>query len=162
MKLHTIPKTLGLISMLFATSLATASPGTKMTDRGMHMECDNMSMMSGDMKIDPVARAQKHLGELKAKLALTADQQPAWQAFANQVNAQAQTMATMRAKMQADTDSMPKTAPEQMARMADRMKEGAQNMAKMAVAVKTFYDTLKPDQQAALDKFHASHMKQMK
>lgn len=162
MKLHTLPKTLGFISMLFAASLATASPGTKMTDRGMHMECDSLGMMSGDMNMDPVSRAQKHLGELKAKLALTTDQQPAWQEFANRVNAQAQSMATMHDKMQADARSMPKTAPEQMAKRADRMKDGAQNMAKMADAIKTFYDTLKPEQQAALDKFHASHMKQMK
>jgi len=158
MKLHT-KLTLGLISSLFVVSLATA--GTKMGPYHSGMGCDGMGMMSGDMKMDPVARAEKHLGELKAKLNLTADQQPAWQAFSDQVNDQAKNMAEMRGKMKDRMQAMPKTAPDQMAKMADMMKDRAQNMEKMAGAVKTFYDTLTPDQQTAFDKVHMSHMSRM-
>lgn len=163
MKPHTIPKTLGLISMLFAVSLAMAAdPGMNMHRQGHDMGCGSMGMMSGDTKMDPVARAQKHLGELKAKLNLTTDQQSAWRTFSDQVNDQAKNMASMRDKMMDNAKPTAKTAPEHMARMADMMKDGAQNMAKMAAAVKTFYDTLTPEQQAAFDKMHTRHMKHMK
>jgi len=156
MKLHT-KLTLGLISSLFVVSLATA--GTKMGPYHSGMGCDGMGMMSGDMKMDPVARAEKHLGELKAKLNLTADQQPAWKTFSEQVNDQAKNMAAMRDQMKDNAQSMPKkTAPERMAKMAEWMKDRAQNMDKMAGAVKTFYATLTPEQQATFDTMQMSHM----
>ena len=159
MKLHT-KLTLGLISSLFAVSLATA--GTKMGPYHAGMGCDGMGMMSGDMKMDPVARAEKHLGELKAELNLTAAQQPAWQTFSGQVNDQAKNMAAMRDQMRGNAQSMPnKSAPERMAKMADWMKDRAQKMEKMADAVKTFYATLTTEQQATFDKMQMSHMGRM-
>jgi protein CpxP len=159
MKMHT-KLTLVLISSLFAASLATAAgPGTKMGPYHDGMNCNGMGMMSGDMKMDPSARAHKHLSELSAKLNLTADQQPAWKTFSEQVNDQAKNMAAMRDQMKANAQSMPKlTAPERMAKMADLMKDRAQNMAKMADAVKTFYATLTAEQQATFDKMQMSQM----
>ena len=159
MKLHT-KLTLGLVSSLFAVSLATAAAsGTKMGPYQAGMNCNGMGMMSGDMKMDPTARTQKHLSELKAKLNLTADQQPAWQTFSEQVNDQAKNMAAMRDQMKANAQPMPKmTAPERMTKMADWMKDRAENMAKMADAVKTFYATLTAEQQATFDKMQMSQM----
>jgi periplasmic protein CpxP/Spy len=159
MKLHT-KLTLGLVSSLFAASLATAATsGTKMGPYHAGMGCDGMGMMSGDMKRDPVARAQKHLSELNAKLNLTADQQPAWKTFSEQVNDQAKNMVAMRDQMKGNFQSMPKkTAPERMAKMADLMNDRAQNMARMADAVKTFYATLTAEQQATFDKMQMSQM----
>ncbi|MDP1681130.1 MAG: Spy/CpxP family protein refolding chaperone [Burkholderiales bacterium] len=151
---------LGLISALFAASVATAAErGAKKSQYNHHgMYCNSMGMMPGDMGRDPVASAQKHLDELKAKLNLTNDQQAAWQTFSDQVNEQAKTMAVMRDKMMDKNQAMPKTAPEQMALMADRMKDQARHMDKMADAVKAFYATLKPEQQTSFDKIHMSHM----
>ena len=162
MKMHT-KLTLGLISSLFAVSLATAAAsGTKMGPYQTGMACDGMGMMSGDMKRDPVARAQKHLSELNAKLNLTADQQPAWKTFSDQVNDQAKNMVAMRDQMKDNAQTMSKkTAPERMAKMADWMKDRAQNMAKMADAVKTFYATLTAEQQAIFDKMQMSQMGRM-
>lgn len=159
MKLHT-KLTLGLVSSLFAVSLATAATsGAKMGPYHAGMDCNGMGMMSGDMKRDPVARAQKHLSELNAKLNLTADQQPAWKTFSEQVTDQAKNMAAMRDQMKDNAQSMPKkTAPERMAKMADWMKDRAQNMAKMVDAVKTFYATLTAEQQATFDKMQMSQM----
>lgn len=152
--------TLGLVSSLFAVSLATAAgSGTKMGPYHAGMDCNGMGMMSGDMRMDPVARSHKHLSELHAKLKLTADQQPAWQAFSDQVNDQAKNMGAMRDQMKDNAQSMPKkTAPERMAKMADLMKDRAQNMAQMADAVKTFYATLSAEQQATFDKMQMSQM----
>lgn len=162
MKLHT-KLTLGLVSSLFAVSLATAATSdTKMGQNHAGTDCNGMGMMSGDMKMDPVARAQKHLSELKAKLNLRADQQPAWKTFSGQVNDQAKNMVAMRDQMKDNAQSMPKkTAPERMAKMADWMNNRAQNMAKMADAVKIFYATLSAEQQAAFDKMQMSQMASM-
>lgn len=157
MKLQT-KLALGLIATLFAVSLASAADTKGKMGRYDHGKyCDHMGMMSGDMGKDSVARANKHLGELKAKLNLTKEQLPAWQTFSDQVNDLAKNMTSMQDMMQ----SMPKTAPEQMAKMADLMKGRAQDMSKMADHVKTFYATLTPEQQAAFDKMHMSQMNQM-
>ena len=160
MKLHT-KFTLGLISALFAVSVATAAErDARMHRYNYEMGCNSMGMAPGDMGQDPVLRAQKHLSEMKAKLHLTKDQEPAWQTFSDQVNDKAKNMAAMHDKFK-DKASMPKTAPERMATMADMMKDRAQDMAKMADAVKTFYATLTPEQQAAFDKLHMSQMNRM-
>lgn len=159
MKLHT-KLTLGLVSSLFAVSLATAATsGVKMGPYHAGMDCNGMGMMSGDMRMDPVARAQIHLSELNAKLNLTANQQPAWKTFSEQVNDQAKNMVAMRGQMEDNDQSMPKkTAPQRMVKMADLMKDQAQNMARMADVVKTFYATLTAEQQATFDKMQMSQM----
>lgn len=159
MKLHT-KLMLGLASSLFVVSFTTAAAsGTKMGPYHSGMDCNGMGMMSGDMKWDPAARAQKRLGELNAKLNLTADQQPAWKTFSDHVNDQAKNMAAMRDQMKDRAQSMPKmTAPERMAKMADLMKDRAQNMATMADAVKTFYATLTTEQQATFDHMQMGQM----
>ncbi|OGT88781.1 MAG: hypothetical protein A2514_08010 [Gammaproteobacteria bacterium RIFOXYD12_FULL_61_37] len=161
MKLHT-KLTLGLISSVFAANLAMAADGAaKMTMNNPGMGCNSMSMMPGDMGMNPVARAQKHLGELQAKLKLTKDQQPAWETFSTQVNDQAKNMAAMQDKKKDMTQTMSTSAPEHMAMMAEMMKTRAENMAKMADAVKTFYAALTTDQQKAFDELHMEHMSQM-
>lgn len=161
MKLHN-KLTLGLMSSLFVAGLATAAgPGAKMGPHHAGMDCNGMSMMSGDMKMEPVARANKHLTELKAKINPTADQLPAWQAFSDHVKDQAGKMMSMRDMMKNNALPMAKSAPEQMARMADIMKERSESMAGMADAVKRFYAVLTPEQQAAFDKMHTRHMARM-
>ncbi len=152
---------IGLISSLLAANIATAADDSDMTPPNPSMDCGYMGMMHGDMKMDPVARAQKHLGELSTTLKLTKEQQPAWKTFSDQVSDQAKNMKAMRDKMKDKAQMMQKTAPEHMAKMADMMKDRAENMAKMADAVKTFYATLTPEQQAAFDKLHTKHMGQM-
>ena len=161
MKLHS-KLMFGLISSLFAMSIASAAGHDAKMSRHTHgKHCDSMHMMSGEMGMDSVARATKHLSELKAKLNLTNDQQPAWQTFSDQVTDQAKTMEAMRDKMKDKAQTMPKTAPEQMAKMADMMKDRAQAMAKMADNVKTFYATLTPEQQTSFDQVHMRHMGHM-
>lgn len=165
MKLHT-KLALGVISTLFAVSIAVAAGyDAKMSQHTHSKRCNSMNPLSGEMGMDSAARATKHLRELKARLNLTNDQQPAWQTFSDQVNDQAKSMASMRDKMRGKAQNVPMTlpmsTPEQMAKMAEMMKDRAQDMAKMADIVKTFYATLTPEQQAAFDKMHISHMGSM-
>ena len=162
MKVHT-QIMLGLLSSMFAVSMATAADSDNMMKGHKHRaDCEGMSMMQGDMKIDHVAGAQKHLNELKGKLNLTKAQEPAWNTFSEQVMTQAKNMGAMPDGMKKGMQSMPQTAPERMAMMASMMKDRAQNMASMADTVKTFYDTLTPEQKMAFDKMHNSEMARMK
>lgn len=161
MKLYT-KLTLGIISSVFAVGVATAAEHDDTMHGQKHeMNCDGMGMMHDHTKMDPVARAQKHLIELKTKLNLTKDQEPAWQAFSDQVNAQAKNMASMHDKMKGDMPNMPMTAPDRMAMMAGMMEDRAQNMARMADSVKTFYSALTPEQKTLFDKMHMSQIKHM-
>lgn len=165
MKLHT-KLTLGLISSVFAANLALAADnGANMRMNNPGIDCNGMSMMPGDMGMNPAVQAKKHLSELQAKLKLTQEQQPAWETFSTLVNEQANNMAAMQDKKkdmpQAMTMSTTMAAPEHMAMMAEMMKTRAENMAKIADAVKTFYAQLSSTQQKAFDEMHMEHMKQM-
>jgi Spy/CpxP family protein refolding chaperone len=161
MKLHS-QIMLGLLSTVFVFNVASAADSeSKMKGHKHEMNCEGMGM-HGDMQMDPSAQAQKHLGELKSKLNLTSAQEPAWNTFSEKVMTQAKNMGMMAGGMKKDTQSMPQTAPEQMAMMASMMKDRAQNMSSMSDAVKTFYDTLTPEQKMAFDKMHNSEMARMK
>lgn len=146
----------GLISSVFALGIATAADNDGMMMGQKHeMGKDGSDMGKGHAQMDPVARAKEQLSELKAKLNLTKEQEPALQTFSDQVTEQAKIMMSMQEKMKS---AMPKAAPDQMAMMADAMKSRAQNMATMSDAVKKFYGVLNPEQQATFDKIHTSHM----
>jgi len=150
---------LTLISSALTLGVATAAEhGGKMGGEKHGMDCAGMGMMQGGM-MDSVARAEKHLSELKAKLKLTKDQEPAWQTFSDQVKDQAKSMAAMHDKKKEGMQDMPKSAPDKMAMMASMMKDRAQSMSTMADNVKTFYATLTPEQKIAFDKVHMEHMK---
>lgn len=149
---------LGVIVSVLAcgTTLAADSDGIA-GDKKHDMNSDNKDADS-QVKMDPVARAKQQLSELKTKLNLTKEQEPALQTFSNQVTDQAKTMMSMQENMKG---VMPKTAPERVAMMADITKSKAQSMAAMAGKIKTFYSILSPDQQATFDKVYLSHMNAM-
>ena len=160
MKLHS-QIMFGLLSSVFVLNVASAADSdSKMKEHKHEMNCEGMGM-HGDMKMDHSAQAQKHLSELKSKLKLTPAQEPAWNTFSEQVMSQAKNMGMMAGRMKKDMPSMPQTAPERMAMMASMMKDRAQNMSSMADALKTFYDTLTPEQKMAFDKMHNSEMARM-
>jgi len=137
---------------------AAAEYGGKMSGGKHERDCASMGMMHGG-KMEPVARVDKHLSELKARLKLTKDQEPAWQTFSDQAKEQAKSMAAMIPKRKEGMQDMPKSAPEKMAMMANMMKDRAQNMSTMADNVKTFYTILTPEQKVAFDKVHMEHMR---
>lgn len=152
---------LGVMSSILAVNIATASEGMA-SDSKHDLNCQSKGMVKSHMEADPAVRAKEHLSELKAKLNLTKEQEPALQVFSDQVNEQAKSTLSMRSSMK-DTSKgdMPKTAPERVAMMAEAMKTKAQNMAAMAESVKTFYGALNTQQQATFDKIQMSHMGHM-
>lgn len=161
MKLRTTLMLTLISSALTLGGATAAGHDGKIGGEEHKMSCGGMGMMHGGM-MDSVARAEKHLSELKAKLKLTKDQEPAWQTFSDQVKDQAKLMAAMIDKKKEGMQDMPMSAPDRMEMMASMMKDRAQNMSTMADNVKTFYATLTPEQKIAFDKVHMNHMKHMK
>lgn len=165
MKLQT-KVVLGLCATLLAVNVASAGDLYAKKSQHTHSKgCDSMNMLPSEMGVDVVARATKHLSELKAKLNLSQEQQPAWQKFSEQINEQARSMAAMQNKMNDKAKNipmpLPMSVPEQMVKMAETMKDRAQDMAKMADTVKYFYAVLSPQQQAIFDKMHMNQMSAM-
>jgi Spy/CpxP family protein refolding chaperone len=95
----------------------------------------------------PAANADARLAFLKNELAITADQESAWQAFAKQTKQQAESMQALRAAAQAAA----KTAPERLEQRAQFAKQRAANMEARSAALKDLYAALTPEQKAVAD-----------
>lgn len=93
------------------------------------------------------AFADTHLAEMKATLKITSDQEPAWNAFADKVKAQAESMQALRTKAGQPAG----TAPDRLAQRAGFMTQRAAGMEAMAGAMKSLYAVLTPEQKATLD-----------
>lgn len=107
------------------------------------------SSMKGGM-MDPGARAEQRLTQLKGELKLTAQQEPLWQAFAEKSKAEAgKGMQAMRERMK---DDKPVSAPERMTQMQGIMKERVAAMDSVNESFNRLYTGLTPEQKAAADK----------
>ena len=104
---------------------------------GMMMGWGHGRMFAG--KDTDIARfQQEQLGELKSQLGITAEQQPAWDAFAAQAAAQAKTMQALR------NDTGTATMPE-------RMQQRQKAMASMSESFTRLYEALTPKQRELFD-----------
>lgn len=143
-----------LISSAFTFASASAA------DNCPGMQCgDTAATTQGKATMDPVAFANKRLSELKDKLNITPAEEPAWQTFADKVNAQAKATAALHEKMRGEMNSPGLTTPDRMAKMAEFLKTRSQHMAAMSEVTRTFYNALTPEQKAIFDKMHQGRMK---
>jgi hypothetical protein len=85
---------------------------------------------------------------LHAALALTPDQEPAWQAFADAVAQQAADMQAFRTRL---AQSVPATAPERAALAERLMQQRLVSVSAVSAAISALYAHLTPAQQAILD-----------
>jgi hypothetical protein len=103
-------------------------------------------------RMNPAAmqeRAEVRLARLELALALTPQQQPAWNTFKEAMNARAERMAAhMQERMEAER---PKTALERMERMEEMSKLRQTEMAETRKAVESFYATLGDAQKTLFD-----------
>ena len=97
--------------------------------------------------VDPAARVESHLSDLKAQLKITPAQETAWQAYAAQAKQQAASMQATRAQKQDAAVS----APERMAQHAAAMQQRAAGMTAMTTAFSALYAVLTPEQKAIAD-----------
>jgi periplasmic protein CpxP/Spy len=97
---------------------------------------------------------QKRMGELKAKLALRADQEASWSQW------QADLQSGMQHRPEHDRRAMDKlTTPERIDRMQAMHAERSQHMQKVAQSTKQFYAKLDAVQQKTFDEQSARHMR---
>ena len=93
---------------------------------------------------NPGAFAEGRLAGLKAQLNITAAQEPAWNAFADQAKQQAAAMQALMSSAQA-------TAPERIELRTQMMKQRQEQMEKGTAAFKELYAALSPEQKALAD-----------
>lgn len=137
-------------SLVIAGVMATAGSAA-------FAQMDHGKMGHGGMHGDPAKMEQmhaKHLGDLKAKLKITASQEAAWTAFASGMKHPAD---MGKRPDRAEMDKL--TTPERLEKMRSMHKErmAAMDMAmdKRIEATKTFYAALTPEQQKTFDAEHA-------
>lgn len=99
----------------------------------------------GAAKPDRAARMQERMAkrqaELHDKLKLTAQQEPAWNAFVASIRPEPRTARPARAEWK------DMTAPERMERRLDMLKQAEAALSQRLEAVKRFYAVLTPEQQ---------------
>ncbi|HET9653644.1 MAG TPA: Spy/CpxP family protein refolding chaperone [Usitatibacter sp.] len=144
---------------LLATIVAAAALAGTASDAGAQMMGPGGGMMGffsngiargGGMPGAPAdmqAVASRWLDGLHAELQLSASQEPAWQAFANAVMAQAAAMQQMRSQMLAS----PASAAQRAALMQQLMRPRVAAVDAMADSLGTLYAMLGADQRAIMD-----------
>lgn len=103
---------------------------------------------------DATAFAEKRLAAFKTELKITAQQEPAWQAFADQATQRAKAMQAARQQMHAAPEpagAAKPSAPERMAQHLEQMKQHLADMETMQGAVKNLYAVLTPEQRTLAD-----------
>ncbi|MCB1857967.1 MAG: Spy/CpxP family protein refolding chaperone [Gammaproteobacteria bacterium] len=111
-----------------------AGPGTYPGHGGWH----GKGMMGGV----PGSMMEQRMDYLKQRLQITSDQEPAWEAFRQTMNAKTELMAE---RFQQRGMQLPVTE------RTNRMRQHAEQMSAMADAVDTFYAALTPEQQKLAD-----------
>lgn len=94
--------------------------------------------------------AGKRLAELKSQLAITAQQEPAWQAFVDNANAQAASRQAWFATMHQGQATA--SAPELMGQRAEMMKQRLGGLESATAALNNLYAVLTPEQKAGADR----------
>jgi hypothetical protein len=113
-------------------------PGMMGGGPGMMMGWGHGRMFANN-DVDIVKFQQEQLGQLKQQLGITAEQQPAWDAFVAQATAQAKAMQAMRSD--AGTTAWP-----------ERMQQRQKAMATMSEAAAKLYEVLAPPQREVFDR----------
>ncbi len=101
---------------------------------------------------DPAAAADQRLARLKADLKITSAQEPAWNAYAEQIRQHAGEMQALHNTMRdsASGNTRP-SAPERVERRAQFAKQQQEYLERLAVLTKDLYATLTPEQKTLAD-----------
>lgn len=101
---------------------------------------------------DPVAAADKRLARLKTDLKITSAQEPAWNAYAEQIRQRAGEMQALHNQMRekASGNTRP-SAPERVERQAQFAKQQGEYLERLAALTKDLYATLTPEQRTLAD-----------
>ena len=97
---------------------------------------------------NPAAAAEWRLSSLKSELKITAAQEPAWKAYADQTKQNADAMQKLMASVHGSAQA---SAPERMELRNQVMKQRQEQMEKGTAAFKELYAVLSPEQKALAD-----------
>ena len=126
--------------MASAGGVALAQAGDMMGHGGKHGNPAKMAQMHA-----------KHLADLKAKLKITAAQEPAWTTFAESMKPGANMMGKRADHSEMDKLATPERIDKMRALHKERMAAMDAAMDKRGEATKTFYATLSPEQKKVFD-----------
>lgn len=140
-----------------APAPAPAAPPAALGEASGHHGGQRMDKMIHHDPADMQAWVARHQADLKAKLKITAQQEPAWTAYAAAMQPPAhmgqRPMPGQRAEM--DKLSTPERIDKMQAVQTERMAERAAMMKKHGDATKAFYAVLSPEQKKTFDAEHA-------
>ena len=102
-------------------------------------------MFAGN-NVDIARFQQDRLGQLKSQLNITAEQQPAWDAFAAKAAEQSKIMQALR------KDASAATMPERMKQQEQAMGERQKAMGSMSESFTKLYEVLTPQQREVFDR----------
>lgn len=97
---------------------------------------------------NPSAMADARIAYMKSELKITAAQESAWKAFADQAKQQAEAMQALMTSAQGSAQA---TAPERLELRNQIMKKRQEQMEKGSAAFKDLYAVLSPEQKALAD-----------
>ena len=97
---------------------------------------------------NPAAAADWRLSGLKSELKITAAQESAWKAFADQTKQQAEAMQKLMSSVQGSAQA---AAPERLELRDQMMKKRQEQMEKSTASFKELYAALSPEQKALAD-----------
>ena len=119
---------------------------------------DGMMGHDGMHQRDPAKMAQmhaKHLADLKAKLKITATQEPAWTTFSDAMKPPADMMSKRPDRTEMDKLPTPERIDKMRALHKEHMATMEAAMDKRAEATKAFYAALSTEQKKTFDAEHA-------
>ena len=158
----------GTLALVTTVAIAQGGPGYGMGAGMMHGGMGmGPGMMHGGMGMGPGmmhggmgpgmmqgggpgAMSAQHLTEMKTRLAITPEQETAWQAFAAKAAEQATLMQALHAQQQQAADAN-EAAPDRMARHIGSMTQRLAGMQAMNAAMKDLYAVLTPEQRTIAD-----------
>lgn len=106
----------------------------------------------GRHSADPAAAADQRLARLKADLKITSAQEPAWNAYAEQIKQHAGEMQALHGTMHDGTSGNTRpSAPERAERQAQFAKKQQEHLERLAVLTKDLYAVLTPEQKTLAD-----------
>jgi hypothetical protein len=149
--------TVGALTLAVVTAV-TAAPDGPLAGTGRY--CDTgpgmggiggMGMMHGGMwGGGPGVMSGQYLTQMKTRLAITPQQEPAWQAFAAKATEQASLMQATHAQHHQAVDTNA-AAPDVMAQHIGQMTQHMAGLQAVNAALKDLYAVLTPEQRSVAD-----------
>lgn len=153
------------VALVSAGSIGVAAAHSRDWGHGGNGRCEQRhegrGFMSGEHRFEPGRHIDGMLAYVKAELKITADQEQAWQKFADvardNMKARDGTWQSRREAWQQSGDGKVPTVNERIDRQLQNMEQRTDSFKKMAEAAKALYAQLTPEQQAHADRMMTPH-----